>query len=366
MIPITQVRFGSAEKRLVLKVLKSGNIAQGPVVAQFEKEFAALCGVKHAIAVNNGTTSLVASLQVMDLSPGDEVLTSPFTFVATVNAALEAGATVTFADINAEDFNINPDSVRQNITEKTKVLVPVHLYGQMADMSPLMELAGKHDLFVLEDAAQSHGATYDGRPAGSFGVGSFSFYATKNLTTGEGGIITTNDDLLADRLRVLRNQGMRERYVYEVAGHNYRLTDLQAAVVLPQIQRYEKTVARRRKNAEKLSQGLSDVKGILTPQVLPNRSHVWHQYTIQITEDAKVSRDEAAALLQKAGVGVGIYYPKLIGDYDAYATHPRVRVSETPVARRVASQVLSLPVHQGLSGSDISRIIDHVSTIVGG
>lgn len=366
MIPITQVQFGTEEEELVLKVLRSGNIAQGPVVAEFESRFAELCGVRHAIAVNNGTTSLVASLQVMDLNPGDEVLTSPFTFVATVNAALEAGATVTFADINDSDFNLNPDSVAANVSSRTKALIPVHLYGQMADMGPLMGIAQKHELFVLEDSAQSHGATYEGRFAGSYGLGSFSFYATKNLTTGEGGIITTDDDTLADRLRVLRNQGMRERYVYEVAGHNYRLTDLQAAVVLPQLDRYEATVAKRRKNAARLSEGLADVRGLVTPATFANRGHVWHQYTIRITPDAAVSRDEAVAKFQEAGIGAGIYYPKLIGDYQAYAENPNVKISETPVAKRVASEVISIPVHQGLSESDLARIIDVVSSVVGG
>ena len=366
MIPITQVQFGAEEEELVLKVLRSGNIAQGPVVAEFERRFADLVGVKHAIAVNNGTTSLVAALQVMDLEPGDEVLTSPFTFVATVNAALEAGATVTFADINETDFNLNPESVSERVSTKTKVLAPVHLYGQTADMSALMEIAQAHDLFVLEDAAQSHGATFNGKQAGSFGIGSFSFYATKNLTTGEGGIITTNDDSVADRLRVLRNQGMRERYVYEVAGHNYRMTDLQAAVVLPQLDRYEQTVSKRRENAEILTTGLSNVKGLITPPTFEERGHVWHQYTIRVTGDAAVTRDEAVIKIQESGVGAGIYYPKLIGDYTAYSENPRVNISETPVAAMVASQVISIPVHQGLSSDDLKRVIEVVSSVVGG
>jgi dTDP-4-amino-4,6-dideoxygalactose transaminase len=364
MIPITQVQFGPEEEELVLKVLRSGNIAQGPVVAEFEKRFAELVGVKHAIAVNNGTTSLVASLQVMDLEPGDEVLTSPFTFVATVNAALEAGASVTFADINESDFNLNPASVREQVTSRTKVLIPVHLYGQTADMGPLMDIAQANDLFVLEDSAQSHGATYEGKQAGSFGIGSFSFYATKNLTTGEGGIITTNDDKLADRLRVLRNQGMRERYVYEVAGHNYRMTDLQAAVVIPQLDRYSATIAQRRENAAILTAGLEGVKGLVTPPTFENRGHVWHQYTIRVTEESSVTREEVVRKIQEAGVGAGIYYPKLIGDYEAYSANPRVKISETPVAKKIASQVISIPVHQGLSRDDLNRVIEVVTEAI--
>jgi perosamine synthetase len=363
MIPITSVRFGAEEEELVLQVLRSGSIAQGPMVKRFEDRFAEMTGVKHAVAVNNGTTALVAALEVMDLEPGDEVLTTPFTFVATVNAILEAGATVTFADIRDDDFNIDPASVEQRITDRTRVIAPVHLYGQMADMAPLMTLANERGLQVLEDSAQSHLATYQGAAAGSFGVGTFSFYATKNLTTGEGGMITTNDDEIADRLRVLRNQGMRERYVYEVAGHNYRLTDLQAAVGIPQLERYDATVSTRKANAARLSSGLAGVAGIVVPRELEGRSHVWHQYTIRVTEDAALGRDEFVAKLHEAGVGAGVYYPKLIGDYDAYRDNPRVRLSDTPVAARVAQQAVSLPVHHWLSDDDLAFVIDTVASL---
>ena len=366
MIPITSVRFGSEEEELVLQVLRSGSIAQGPMVKKFEDQFAEMCGVKHAIAVNNGTTALVAGLEVMDLSAGDEVMTSPFTFVATVNAILESGATATFADINEDDFNLDPSSIAERVTSSTKVLAPVHLYGQMADMKAISAIAQSQGLRILEDSAQSHLATDHGAAAGSLDIGTFSFYATKNLTTGEGGMITTNDDLTADRLRVLRNQGMRERYVYEVAGHNYRLTDLQAAVVLPQLDRYPATMERRRQNAAQLSTGLSTVPGIAVPKLMPGRTHVWHQYTIRVTEEAALGRDEFVAKLQEAGVGAGIYYPKLIGDYDAYRDHPRVALSETPIAARVARQVISLPVHTALSDDDLNRIIDTVSTLARG
>jgi perosamine synthetase len=366
MIPITSVRFGAEEEELVLQVLRSGSIAQGPMVKRFEDRFAEMSGVKHAIAVNNGTTALIAALEVMDLQPGDEVLTTPFTFVATVNAILEAGATVTFADIREEDFNIDPGSVAERITSNTRVLAPVHLYGQMADMDPLVSLAKEHDLRILEDAAQSHLATYSGTTAGSFDIGTFSFYATKNLTTGEGGLITTNDDTTAERLRILRNQGMRERYVYEVAGHNYRLTDLQAAVVIPQLDRYSATVSSRHNNAALLTAGLQDVAGIVVPRELQGRGHVWHQYTIRVTEDAALGRDEFVEKLQEAGVGAGIYYPKLIGDYAAYSNNPRVVVSETPVAKRVAQQAVSIPVHQYLTSDEIKFVIDTVTSLAAG
>ncbi|GAB3126819.1 DegT/DnrJ/EryC1/StrS family aminotransferase [Glaciibacter psychrotolerans] len=365
MIPITTVKFGHEEEQLVLEVLRSGSIAQGPKVAQLEKRFAELFNVPHAIAVNNGTTALVAALQVLDLKPGDEVITSPFTFVATLNAILEAGATATFADIRDDDFNIDPQSVAERITDRTKVLLPVHLYGQMADMTPLAGLAATHDLRILEDAAQSHGATYDGRHAGSYGLGTFSLYATKNITTGEGGLITTDDAVLADRLRVLRNQGMRARYVYEMAGNNYRLTDLQAAIGIPQLERYESIVTARRRNADRLIEGLSDVPGIVVPRELEGRGHVWHQFTIRVTEEAGISRDTLVEELTARGIGSGIYYPKLVFDYDAYRTHPRVAISDVPVAARIVTEVVSLPVHTALSDSDLTEIISAVRTAAG-
>ncbi|WP_158862769.1 DegT/DnrJ/EryC1/StrS family aminotransferase [Leifsonia sp. AG29] len=365
MIPITTVKFGADEEREVLDVLRSGSIAQGPKVARLEEEFARMHGVPHAIAVNNGTTALVAALEVLDLEPGDEVVTSPFTFVATLNAILESGATATFADITLDDFNLDPESVRRAVGPNTKVLLPVHLYGQMADMAPIAELATEKGLRILEDSAQSHGATYQGRAAGSFGLGSFSLYATKNLTTGEGGIITTDDDALADRLRVLRNQGMRARYAYEMAGHNYRLTDLQAALALPQLARYASIVEARKRNAARLIEGLEGVPGVVAPRELDGRSHVWHQFTIRVTDEARVGRDQFVEALHGEGVGAGVYYPRLLWDYDAYRDHPRVRRTEAPVADQVARQVISLPVHNALSDDDLSAIVAAVRKIAG-
>lgn len=365
MIPITVVEFGEHAERLVLEVLRSGNIAQGPMVRRFEERFAEMIGVKHAIAVNNGTTSLVAALQVLDLEPGDEVVTSPFTFVATLNAILEAGATARFADISEDDFNVTAESLATAITDRTRVLMPVHLYGQIADMDPIAALASTRGLHIVEDSAQSHGSTLNGRHAGTFGLGSFSFYATKNITTGEGGMVTTDDDELADRLRILRNQGMRARYQYEVAGHNWRLTDLQAAVGLPQLDAYDAVVESRRANASYLSAGLGAVRGIVVPQQLDGRRHVWHQYTVRVTPESGVARDEFVAKLGEQGVGAGIYYPKLVFDYPTYRERDAVIIDEYPVAERVVREVVSLPVHPHLTRDDLDRVIDVVASIVG-
>jgi len=365
MIPITVVEFGSEEEALVLEVLRSGRVAQGPMVARFENEFAELVGVKHAVAVNNGTTSLIASLQSFELEPGSEVITSPFTFAATLNAILEAGATARFADVSEEDFNVTADSLRARMTDQTRVLMPVHLFGQIADMDAISGLAREHGLHIVEDAAQAHGSKQGGSAAGSFGLGSFSFYATKNITTGEGGMITTNDDTIADRLRVMRNQGMRARYDYVMRGNNYRMTDLQAALAVPQLKRYSSTVARRRDNANYLSSGLRGVRGLVTPQEMPGREHVWHQYTVRITADASVSRDEFAERMSAAGVGVGIYYPRLVFDYDTFRGRDDVIIQPVPVAERIAGEVASLPVHDRLTREQCDVIIETARRILG-
>jgi dTDP-4-amino-4,6-dideoxygalactose transaminase len=364
VIPVSTVDIPPGTEELVLQVLRSGMLAQGPMVARFEQDFAALLGVRHAVAVNNGTTALVAALQVLDLSPGDEVLTSPFTFVATLNAILEAGATAVFADISEDDFCLDPAAAAAAIGPRTKVLMPVHLYGQCADMDRLGALAEEHRLQLVEDAAQAHAAKFGDRSAGSFGLGCFSFYGTKNVTTGEGGMITTDDDVLADRLRVLRNQGMRARYVYEMAGHNYRLTDLQAALAIPQLAGLAETTARRQRNADRLRADLCDVPGLRLPRQLDGRRHVWHQFTVLLTDQAPVDREEFVTKLAERGVGSGVYYPKLVFDYDCYRDNPQVVTAEVPVARSVADRVVSLPVHPKLSDDDLDTIVAGVRDVL--
>ena len=364
MIPISVVDLPPETEALVLEVVRSGRLAQGPMVERLEGAVAELCGVPHAVAVSNGTVSLVAALEALDIGPGDEVVTSPFTFVATLNAILERGATATFADITADDLCIDPAAADAAVGSATRALMPVHLYGQAADMAPLMATAERHGLAVVEDAAQAHGATDDGQPVGSFGVGSFSFYATKNLTTGEGGMVTTSDDAVADRLRLLRNQGMRARYQYELAGHNLRMTELQAAVGLPQLERYPAAVAARRANAAALTEGLDGIEGLVTPSVREGATHVWHQYTVRITDAASLGRDEVVEALGERGVGAGIYYPRLVFDYDCYRDHPGVRTADVPEAARAAAEVVSLPVHPGLSEADRDQIVTTVREVL--
>jgi perosamine synthetase len=359
-IPISSVVIDEETKQLVMRVLESGQLAQGPLVAELERAFAAICSVEHAVAVNSGTTALVASLQALGIGPGDEVVTSPFTFAATLNAILETGATARFGDIDPADFNVTPVSVAERLTARTRAVMPVDLYGQPAALESMLELATGAGARVVEDAAQALGAELGGARTGSFDVGCFSLYATKNVTTGEGGMITTNDGHLADSLRILRNQGMRARYEYVVAGHNYRLTDLQAAVGLPQLARIDDITQRRRRHAAGLVERLRDVEGIELPTVVAGRSHVFHQFTVRVTPAFRVSRDELLRELAAAGIGAGVYYPAVVFDHDCYRDHPQVVVTPTPEASRAAAEVLSLPVHPHLRDADLDRIADGV------
>lgn len=365
MIPISKVVFGPEEEALVLEVLRSGTIAQGPKVAELEQKFADKYGMKHVVAVNNGTTALIAALLSHQIGEGDEVITSPFTFAATLNAILDVGAKPVFADIRTNDFNINPSLIESLITPRTRAIMPVHLYGQMADMTSLSAIAEKHGLVIIQDAAQAQGARHKGIAAGATHTATFSLYATKNMTTGEGGLISTDDEHVAERLRILRNQGMRARYEYVMTGYNWRLTDLQAAVGIPQLDRYESNLAARAANANYYANALSDVEGIELPTVNTGNLHVWHQYTIRVTDDAKVSRDEFIEKLSDRGIGSGAYYPKAVYDYEAFRNHPRVGSPICPVAERTASQAVSIPVHPHLTMDDLNSVAKAVKSIVG-
>lgn len=363
-IGVSRVEVGREEEELVLQVLRSGWLAQGPMVERLEESFCDLTRARHAVAVSSGTVALVAALQALEIAPGDEVVTSPFTFAATLTAILNAGATAVFADID-DDFNVPAHALAAAMGTQTRVVMPVHLYGLPADMSTIEEVARSASVAIVEDAAQAHGAAVAGRPVGTWGLGCFSLYATKNVTTGEGGVVTTDDDALADRLRLLRNQGMRGRYEYEALGHNYRMTDLQAAVGIPQMERLERITASRRANAAVLTEGLEDVPGIRLPGTPPGRTHVWHQFTIRVTPDAVLTRDELSDRLAGCGISTAVYYPRAVYDYPCYRAHPRVRVTPTPNADEAARTVLSLPVHQGLTPSELERTVDCVRGLLG-
>ncbi len=354
MIRIAMPLLASEEKNAVLSVLESGHLAQGARVAKFEQEFAAYIGVKHAVAVSSGTAALHTALLAHQIGPGDEVITSPFTFIASANAILFTGAKPVFADIDPATYNVDPAQVAAKITLRTRAILPVHLYGQPCDMDALMDLAEQHHLHMIEDACQAHGAAFRGRPVGSFGTGCFSFYPTKNMTTAEGGAITTNDDEIAERARLIRSHGARERYHHEILGYNYRMTDLQAAIGLAQLRKLEAWNSTRIQNASYLSEHLP---ADMAPHVGPERRHVYHQYTIRVRGD----RDAARARLSAAGIETAIHYPVPAHCQPLYiGLGYRDELAE---AERASQQVLSLPVHPGLTRSDLEQVANAVNTL---
>jgi perosamine synthetase len=354
MISISKPYIGDAEKQAVMEVLDSGMLAQGPRTAKFEERFARLCGVKHAIATSSGTTALHIALLANDIGPGDEVITTPFTFIASVNSILFTGATPVFVDIDAETFNIDPSLIERAITPCTKAILPVHLYGYVCDMDALQAIADKHGLKIIEDACQAVGASFKDKKAGSFGTGCFSLYATKNIMSGEGGMITTDDDAIAQQCRMLRNHGMQRRYYHDMLGYNFRMTDLCAAIGLAQIDRFDDFTAKRRANAEYLN---ANIVNAITPKVKDGYGHVWHQYTIRVKGD----RDAAVKQLADAGVGSGVFYP-VPAHQQEYMIEKLGKV-HLPVAEQLAGEVISLPVHPLLNQADLETIVAAVNKL---
>jgi dTDP-4-amino-4,6-dideoxygalactose transaminase len=353
MIPVAKPIIEDEEVDEVIKVLRSGFIAQGPKVAEFEEKFADYIGVDHAIATSSGTTALHLSLIAGGIGPGDEVITTPFTFAATGNTILYVGAKPVFVDINKETYNIDPQMVSNAVTDKTKAIMPVHLYGQPADMDPINNIADDQGLLVIEDAAQAHGAQYNGKKVGSLGdMGCFSFYPTKNMTTSEGGIITTDNDEIAEKARILRAHGESERYTHVVLGYNFRMTDIAAAIGVIQLKKLETFNESRIENAKYLTKGIDKIKGIKTPYVSDNVKHVFHQYTIRVE---KSKRDELMKFLNSNDIGTGIHYPKPIYQQKLY--QELGYTASCPEAEKASSEVLSIPVHPSLKIDDLEKIV---------
>jgi perosamine synthetase len=359
MIPISAPVLGKLEEDLVLEVLRSGRLAQGPMVERFEDAVRETAGTRHAIALDNGTNALIASLLALDIGPGDEVIIPAFTFVATLNAVLHVGATPRIVDIG-DDFTIDPAGVATAIRPTTRAVVPVHLFGCPAAMGAIEAALDGRSVSIVEDAAQAISASILGQPVGSFGLGCFSFYATKNVTTGEGGVVTTDHDGLADRLRVLRNQGQRSRYEYVEPGFNFRMTELQAAVGVGQMHRLHDIVKARRENAAWLGDQLAGIDGLMLPAEPAGTSHVFHQYTVRVTPGARRDRDDLALVLRERGVETGVYYPRPVYDYECFRRDARVGLVSAPRAEAIAREVLSLPVHPGLGQPELATIADAV------
>lgn len=355
-VPIAKPIIGEEEIENVVEVLKSGMIAQGPKVMEFEEKFANWIGAKYGIATNSGTSALHVALLACGIGEGDEVITTPFTFIASGNAIVYTGATPVFADIDLDTYTIDPDSIEDLITDKTKAILPVQLYGQAADMDKIREIAEKHDLKIIEDAAQAHGAEYNGEKVGTLGdMACFSFYPTKNMTTSEGGMITTNDEELAKKAQMFRAHGARERYHHDEIGYNFRMTDIAAAIGLAQLNVIDEFNNKRISNANYLNEQLKDVEGIVTPKSPDNYKHVYHQYTILVE---KGNRDDWVEFLTNKGIGTGIHYPIPLYNQPIYK---KLGIEgDCPLAEKAADNVISLPVHPSLTKEDLDLVVDAV------
>ncbi len=343
-------------------VLRSGRLAQGSITAEFEQCFARYVGVRHAVAVSSGTAALHLALLAHGIGPGDEVITTPFTFAATANAILFTGATPVFVDINAFTFNLDANLIQYAVTSRTRALLPVHLYGQPCDMDIISDIAERNGLAVIEDACQAHGAEWEGKRVGSFGTGCFSFYPTKNMTTGEGGIVTTDDAGIAEHVRVLRSHGQTGRYLSTHLGFNYRMTDIGAALGICQVERLEEYTRARIENAQLLTKGLACVPGLLTPREAARARHVFHQYTIRVIAGFPISREKLRAYLSSRGVETAVHYPRPLHKQSYYHGLGYGRL-KLPVAEQASEEVLSLPVHPGLSSHDVRHIVSTLSRL---
>jgi perosamine synthetase len=360
-VPIAHPETGDEEIRAVTDVLRSGMLAGGPVVRQFEDEFAKFSKVRHAVATSNGTTALHAALASAGIKTGDEVIVPTFSFFATASCVSMCGATPVFVDVDARTFNINPECVAEAVTKKTKAVIGVHLFGQPFDIRPVQEICEDHSLALIEDAAQAHGAQYQGKPVGGFGkAGCFSFYPTKNMTTGEGGIITTNDDAYAATIRKFINHGQSEKYLHTMIGYNYRLTDIGGAIGCEQLKKLPAFNQQRIAHASYLDSHIAK-KGLVIPHRMPDSTHVYHQYVLRITPEFSKNRAEFMAYLADHGIGSAIHYPIPIHRQPVY--HELFPSVSCPVAERLCDEVLSLPVHPGVTEPMLEKICTTINGV---
>jgi perosamine synthetase len=359
LIPINLPKIDEAEVQAVVKVLRSGvltsGLGAGPMVKEFEESFAKLCGVKNAIAVNTGTAALHSALMAVGVKQGDEVILPSFTFVATAEAVVLAGGKPVFADIDAETYNLSPDSVKEAITKKTKAILPVDLYGFSADMKPMRELSEKYGLALVEDAAQAHGATYQGKPAGTFSdAACWSLYASKNITTGEGGVVTTNNDDIAENLRMIRTHGEKAKYASLMLGNNYRMSEIQAAIGCVQLGKLPLFVKKRRDNSQELTKILENTQKLKLPFETKDQQHSWYLYTARLTTGTEIKRNKLLDELRKIGIGAEAYYVNPVNEMPFYReNYGGAKLIET---EKAAKQVFSLPIHPGVTDEQIKFI----------
>ncbi|MFB0544320.1 MAG: DegT/DnrJ/EryC1/StrS family aminotransferase [Asgard group archaeon] len=381
-IPIALPILGEEEERAVIEVLRSGYLVQGEVVEKFEKEFGKFNGVNHAIAVNSGTAALHVALQALKLLPGDEVITAPYTFSASATAALFLGGIPVFVDINTETFNIEPEKIEKAITRKTKGIIPVHLFGLPADMDPIKEVAEKHDLFILEDAAQAHKARYKSHMVGTFGdVAIYSFYATKNMTTGEGGMIVTDDDEIAEKCRIIRDQGQKGKYNHVLLGYNYRMTNIMAAIGLKQLEKLQNFTEKRQEFARKLSKELEKIEELIKPPKEPEgHEHVYYLYACLLEEKSGWKRDDFIKALEAEGISAHPIYTTLLYQQPLYENIkdpniypyaemlknflPNYKKVKCPIAEEIAKKAIQLPMHPKLTEKDLKDITTAIEKLI--
>jgi len=359
LIPINLPKIGEEEIEAVVKVLRSGPLTNalgaGPMVTQFEKNFARFAGVKHAVAVNTGTAALHSALVAAGVQQGDEVILPSFTFVATAESVVMAGGKPVFADIDPETYNISPAEIEKNITKKTKTIIPVDLYGFSAEIKPIREIATKHGLAVVEDAAQAHGATYAGKPAGVFAdAACWSLYASKNMTTGEGGVVTTDSDEMAETLRLIRTHGEKAKYASLMLGTNYRMSEIQAAIGLVQLEKLPRFVAKRRENAKRLTELLAGSDRLKLPEESEERQHSWYLYTVRLQNATESERNKIVEELRRKGVGAEVYYVHPVHTMPYYRESFGER--KLPETEKAAKQVFSLPIHPGVTEAQVDYI----------
>ena len=343
MIPVAKPWLGVEEVNAVSTVIQSGMLAQGPRVLEFEEAFSRYCNTQYGVAMNSGTAALHATLIALGIGKGDEVIVPSFTFFATASSVCMCGATPVFADVDEETCNISPDSIKEHLTKKTKAVIGVHLFGHPFAVRPVAQICEERGISLIEDAAQAHGAVYHGKKVGSFGVaGCFSFYPTKNMTAGEGGMVTTNDPALAERMRRFINHGQAEKYLHTCIGYNFRLTDIGAAIGIAQLHKLDSFNAKRRETAAYYNETINRT-GIILPKIAPGVNHVYHQYIIRVTDTCRLTRDKLAIALRDKGIGTAVHYPIPLHRQPVFLEY--AKKSRCPVADMLSKEVLSIPVH---------------------